>query len=180
MGSTAHGYPYPEPTDRARGGSVAIRTLAERLETDATGDGGAVVLADSPSAFATGTQTDVTFPGAHALVGFTFDGVTLTRTGAGRYFVVHAQVSVQVTSSGASTLVTSASLLHNGVSFAESGDVVSSSAGTLTERQFVHNVTSPIYLATGETLKVRAGGAGGAGTVGSCTRRIYPAGPVDR
>lgn len=173
------GLPYPEPTDLLRNVATAIRVLAETIgdRLDPNSDGAVIGLAESPSTFTAGGATAVNLPGGqHIMAGFTFDGVTLTRTGPARTFTVHGQAGVSISSPGTSSLSTFLQILGNGSEFASSSDQLAVAAETLTGREVVHTVTSSVRLVPGDTISLRAGGSH-AGGVTSCALRVYPVGP---
>lgn len=174
MGTTPNlNLPYPEPTDRARNGSVAIRALAEAVDTRLDIDGAVIGYGDSPT-----TTGDLALPGAVLLMdGFTFDGGSLTRTGPARTFIYYVEAEITVApASAAPSLTATLVALFNGTQFAGATDRVD--ADTITGRKVVLSLAAPVRMAPGDTIKAVVSGTGGTVTVGQCTLRVYPIGPA--
>jgi hypothetical protein len=179
MGTTANlDLPYPEPTDRARNGSVAIRALAEAVE-DRTYSGSTVAQIElANSGVATGSFA--TFPGTQTLlVGFTYAAGVLTYSGPDRTFMVAATVEVVTAGTDLSSASSTVTLRRNGVNQVATHDQVDSvdSAGTIQRREVVHTLTLPLSLTAGDQIDVLAA-AVPAATVGVTSIRVYPIGPA--
>jgi hypothetical protein len=173
MGTTpTQGYPYPEPADRARNGSVAFRGLAEAVENSLR-SGAGLVIARAESAAATGGAVD--FPGAVAHASdFTYSAGAVTYTGPDRLFVMDIEVEVQAAASAG--VDSGVSVYVNGVEFAGSYDRVDAPTGGVITRHVVHRITTPARVSTGDVFTVTCGGT--SGTLGKTGIRIYPIGPV--
>jgi hypothetical protein len=181
------GWPYPEPSDARGAGANAVRDLALAVEADVArgrwqGHYATVALAESASAAAP-AGTAVNFPGAQYLAAFTFDGVTLTYTGAqSRLFLIMGSVEVATGGNDLVTLESTVYLYTNGVvanadhqrldSFDTAGN-----AGTLQRHDHTHRITHAAYLAPGDTVHFVASGNVG-GQVGQCQVQVMPLAPL--
>jgi hypothetical protein len=186
MGTTTHHtLPYPEPSGRARNGSVDIKALAEAVDVllpDLDYAAAQVGPANSPTA-ADGSV--IAFPGAVTLLnGFAWDGSVLTYNaadGGARLFVVLYSVEIDTAGVDLAGIESSVSLQVNGVEFDASYDRVDSfhtadNVGTLRRRTYVHRIAVPVALSVGQTLRAVAT-SNPTGQVGSCHLRVYPMGP---
>lgn len=178
MGNTTNlGYPYPDPTDRTRNGSVALRALAEAVDADVDWSDTVAHIgpADSPSA-ANGSV--VTFPGGQSLMaGFTYAAGVLTYTGpATRMFLACVSVEVEAGGGAPASIESAVYLSVNGVNIIGSYDLVATgSSGTLATRKVVHGITNLLLLAPGDAVSVTATSTP-AGTVGVASIKLQPLG----
>lgn len=176
MGTTSnHSFPYPEPTDRARNGSVAIRALAEAVD-EALVEDTVVVIGRSDTDQAIGSApVDVAFPGAVLRMdGFTFTGgTTLTYNDDPRSFLVVAEVTT--TGEQAGSCGSSVTVLVNGAVVAGSNDTIQIAGAGNIRRDVTHRVSVPVRLAAGDTLVATAVTVPG-GIVDSTGLRVFPIG----
>lgn len=180
MGTTTHrNLPYPEPTDRARNGSVAIRALAEAVDGDLDWSGGLTIAPGGSAAAAPGP---VDFPGAELVLGdFVRTGAGFTYNGPARFFVVYVSVEVDNGGTDLTSIESSVSLSVNGGSIAATYDHVTSfdnvdNRGTLQRRTVVHSMTVPVVVSPGDVIGVSCA-ATPAGQINTTAIRIYPVGP---
>lgn len=184
MGTTPNlGYPYPEPTDRVRNGSVAIRSLAEAVDADVdwTDTVAHFALGDSPStATVAGEIVNYANGSVSLMAGFTNDIGQLTYTGpAPRMFIAIA--SIQVTNGGDNRTDISSTVYirQTGVNVAGSHDEVTAytsvGAGVMQRRSVTHNLTALVLLSPGDKLDVFAYGAP-AGLIGQASFKVQPIG----
>lgn len=169
---------YPEPTDQVRDAATAMRIAAEDINGKF---GSAVAVVDQAESGSNADGSLVSFPGTHlAMAGFTFDGVTLTRVGPGRLFVVSVEVQTELrTPNGGANFASASStveILANGDVFTGSHDSLDLIEATIAARSVVHNITMPVGLGNGDTIQVRAVGSAGT-TVGIASIRAYPCAP---
>lgn len=176
MGTTpAHQLPYPEDTEPLQQVAYHIEQLATRLDAIMAEDTQVDVAQSGVDAGLGTAPALVGFTGAALRMdGFTFDGATLTYTGASeRSFMVAVEVATVV--EGAGIASATVQLRHNGAAFTGSHDSVSA-PGVTVRRDYTHRITTPIRLAPGQTLDVVANG-NVAGTIDVTSLRVYPIGP---
>jgi hypothetical protein len=187
MGTTTnHALPYPEPADRLRGGSVAIKALANKVDAVLAWPVG-VLIAPGESAKTAAALVDVDFPGVVGTLeqftrvgdGFRFDGTKA------RSFLVSAAVEIAAGANpGVASMSSTVSLLVDGTVLEASFDKVDAATspdnvGLIRARNVVHRMTVPVTLAPGQTVVVTASGAGGSTiAVGVTSVRIFPIGPA--
>lgn len=169
---------YPEPTEQVRDAATAMRIIAEDINGKF---GSAVAVVDQAESGSNADGSLVSFPGTHlAMAGFTFDGVTLTRVGPARLFVVSVEVQVELKIPNGGSAFSSASsaveIIANGDIFTGSYDGLDLTEATMAARSVVHHVTMPVGLGNGDTIQVKASGTPGT-TVGIVSIRAYPCAP---
>lgn len=187
MGTTTNqALPYPEPTDRARNGSVAIRALAEAVDAALDWAPGVTITEGESARTCGGAGSYVDFTGVVASMGdFTQVGDSYRYDGdAARMFLVSATVEVELgNGSGQPTMSSTVNVRVNNVDTRGSHDQVSSieAGGTLRNRETVHAVNLPLVLSPGDLVAAYASGdpgVGGVAAIGSTSLRIYPMGPA--
>lgn len=184
MGTTTnHALPYPEPADRARNGSVAVRALAEAADARLPHIATTAIQINEADSASTADGNPIAFPGTAALLaGFTWDGATLTyqpADGLARSFVAAFAVEVDVSGADVTEMSSYLGLQFNGTTIATSYDRVVSAApgGTLDRRIVVHRITTPVAMGTGDTLRCVATSTPAGAAIGVCSIRVYPIGP---
>lgn len=161
MGTTAtHGLPYPEPSGRARNGSVDIKALAEAVDAKVS----ALIAQNSPAFLtsdpsATAIQAPITSPVAATFAGFVgssefaHDGTTLTYSGPERWFVLDFQC--EASSAGAVSSETRAKVVVNGATVVGEGRLTTLIGGGGTAaHQTQMSVSMPLRLGPGFTIAV--------------------------
>lgn len=180
MGATsAFDLPYPEGGDLVIEGDDAIQALAEAVEARMNPNMAYVTVDPAESALGISGATEVDFPGAADLVGFSGAGLVFTYAGGGsRYFIVSASVEVEVASAGSEFLSSTVEVHYDGAARSISHDQVAHTGATLASRKVTHNISVPIHIVDGHPVTVYAYASGGTGTLGVTSLRIYPIGPV--
>lgn len=159
MGTTpSYGLPYPDPTGRARNGSVDIKALAEQTAAML-----AAIEAKHVPAYAvtdpaaSPTQSGVTGLVAATLGGysdsgaeFDTDGVTITYAGPSRWFLV--EFTCEASSAGAVSSTTRSYLHQNGVVIGRGRLTTQVGGGGTAAHQSELRIVAPLLLGPGNTL----------------------------
>lgn len=162
MGTTTYeAIPYPEPTDRARNGSVAMRALAEKVDDRIARWQGTASRDATQVALANNVWTAVAWPAPTDSDNVSNDGTTFTYTGTARWFLVSfgAQIAVNGSQPNGGLRV-----LHNGSGAAEL--LHSDNYDSL-------NAAIPLMLNTGDTIAVQAYANDGSGAAGGAHDRAW-------
>jgi hypothetical protein len=147
--------PYPEPTDRARNGSVAMRALAERVEELLTPAYATSLAADAPTQSGVGAVTVATFGAIVAGTSqFSLEGGTTIRyTGPSRWFMCDFE-AYAVAGSAALAEVTAGLVIYGSILVASDSFSGSGAAGRI-------RVSTPLRLDNGMPLQLSIAGSGG-------------------
>lgn len=160
MGTTpTYALPYPEPTDRARNGSVAIKALAERLAVLLTPAYGIAPGASSSAQAGITSATPATFAGLFGSGEFTLEsGSTIRYTGPTRWFLVDFEV--EATLAGSATTNAAASVVVDGSATAGTSktSLQIGGGGTGATQQMLR-ITTPVLLASGQALQLIVSGS---------------------
>ena len=166
MGATpAYGLPYPEPTGRARNGSLDVKALATATEAAlaAIEAKHAVVHATLPAASSplqnVNGAAGAEFGGHTGTADtFNFDGFNLAYVGGGtRWFDVDFECFAS--SPGAVTSAVSAYLMVNGVDVGRDALLTNVGGGGTLGHQTRMRVTTTVRLSDGDYLSVRLEGS---------------------
>lgn len=166
MGATPYGYPYPEPADRARNGSVAIRSLAEYADAREaalrgdlqplglsyyqTGNAGAIVPV------AAGATTGVGFDPGGGTADWGMSGAAVQLlSGPFRIVLVTARVEVAAAAPPATERASLVRVIANGgVVVSENRQYLLTTGGAEIADVRTHTLTCIVGMNPGDTVGV--------------------------
>lgn len=173
MGTTdPYGLPYPDPADRARSGSVAIRALAERVRDLLTPSYAVSTAAGSPADQTVTGATNATFGSIDAgTADLTLEaGVTLRYSGAARWFLVDVEATAIAGAGALDEAVMR--LIRNGAETVATASIAGAGSDTTLR------ISTPVRLENFDGLQVSIAGNGSAATFGNRQFRVASISPA--
>lgn len=165
MGTTTGGHPlpYPDGSDLVIDGDDAIEALAKAVTAS---PGAATFIATASGVVVTASLTPILWGAiATEAADWTYDAVTgaLAWFGPDRWVLVSTALTLQTVSG--STYSASTYILHNGATVASTSLVL---PGVAPPAQFSHNLSMPVFLATGDAITISATAGGSTTAAGKC------------